>query len=104
MSNRRATALISTAVFCRAESRRDQEEGGELDSQEEIRLICESRPDQEEGGDAGPLESPEEIKSRDVELGSQSWTCLLRQLVLDSSATDTVPVTLLRIAVETAIT
>ena len=43
------------------ESWRDQEEGGELDSHEEVRLICGSRRDQEEGGDAGP--------SRDQELG-----------------------------------
>ena len=47
-------------------------------------------------------ESPEEIKSREVELGSKSWTCLLLQLFLNSSATDIVLVTLLRTAVETA--
>ena len=34
-----------------------------------------------------PQESPEEIKSREVELGSESWTLLL-QLLLNSSATD----------------
>ena len=47
----------------------------------------------------GPQESPEEIKSREVELGSESWTCLLLPLFLNSSTTI---VTLLRTAVETA--
>ena len=41
---------------------------------------------------------------REVELGSESWTYLLLQLFLNSSATDTVLVTLLRTAVETTIT
>ena len=36
------------------ESRRDQEEGGELDSHEEVRRFCGSRPDQKVGGGAGP--------------------------------------------------
>ena len=41
------------------ESRRGQEEGGELDSHEEVKLICGpsstgSGRDQEEGGGAGP--------------------------------------------------
>ena len=35
------------------ESRRDQEDGGELDSLE-VRHFCGSRRDQEEGGGAGP--------------------------------------------------
>ena len=43
-----------------------------------------------------PQESPEEIKSREVELG---WMFLL-QLFLNSSATDIVLVTLLHTAVE----
>ena len=38
-----------------AESRRDQEEGGELDSQEEVRHFCGSRRDQEKGGGAWTL-------------------------------------------------
>ena len=62
-------------IWLYTESRRDQEEGGELDSHEEVRLSF-----------AGPGEikrrvavldpqlSPEEIKSREVELGSESWT------------------------------
>ena len=33
-----------------------------------------SRRDQEEGGGAGPSVSPEEIMSREVELGCESWT------------------------------
>ena len=40
---------------------------------------------------------------REVELGSESWTYLLLQLFLNSSATDIVLVTLLHTAVETAI-
>ena len=47
-----------------------------------------------------PQESPEEIKSREVELGSESWTCLLLQLFLNSCAADIVLVTLLHRAVE----
>ena len=49
-------------------------------------------------------ESPEKIKSREVELDSECWTCLLLQLFLNSSTTDIVLVTLLRTAVEIAIT
>ena len=43
----------------RSESRRDQEEGGDLDSHEEVRLICGSRRDQEEEGE---LDSHEEVR------------------------------------------
>ena len=35
-------------------TRRDQDEGGELDSHEEVTRFCGSRRDQEEGGGAGP--------------------------------------------------
>ena len=41
-----------------------------------------------------PQESPGESKSREVELGSESWTCLLLQLFLNSCATDIILVTL----------
>ena len=45
-----------------------------------------------------------EIKSREVELGSQSWMdCLAAELFLNSCFSDTVFLTLLRTAVETAI-
>ena len=108
-------------------SRRDQEEARELDSHEEVTHFRGSRRDQEEGGEmdfheevslsfAGPgetkrrnvvlgppQESPEDIKSMEVELGSESWTCLLLQLFLNSSAADIVLMSLLRTAVETAI-
>ena len=48
-------------------------------------------------------ESPGEIKSREVELGCHSWTvCLAAELVLNSCFSDTVFVTLLSTAVETA--
>ena len=47
-------------------------------------------------------ESPEEIKRREVELGSESRTFLL-QLFPNSSATDIVFLTLLRTAAETAV-
>ena len=66
------------------ESRRDQEEGGELDSQEET--------------------SPEEIKSREVVLGYRERAgLLLFQLFPNGGATDIVFVTLFCIAVGTAI-
>ena len=55
-----------------AESRRDQEEGGELDSHEEA--------------------SPEEIRSREVELGLR---LLLLELFPNGGATDIVFVTVL---------
>ena len=89
-------------------SRRDQEEGGELDSHEEVGHFCGSRRDQEEGGVAGrevlldPQVSPEEIKSRELELGLKAGL-LLPQLFLNSGATDIVFVTLFRTTVETAI-
>ena len=57
-----------------AESRRDQEEGGELDSHEEV--------------------SPEEIKSREVELGWRVGLLLL-QLFPNGGATDIVFMTVL---------
>ena len=63
------------------ESRRDQEEGSELDSQEQA--------------------SPEEIKSREVVLGWRDGLLLL-QLFPSSGATDIVSVTLFCIAVRTA--
>ena len=62
--------------------RRDQEEEGELDSHEDV--------------------SPEEIKSREVELGWRVGLLLL-QLFPNGGATDIVFVTLFRIAVGTAI-
>ena len=66
----------------KSESRRDREEGGELDSQEEV--------------------SPEEIKSREVELGLRVGLLLL-QLFPNGGATDIVFVTLFCIAVGTAL-
>ena len=64
------------------ESRRDQEEGGELDSQEEA--------------------SPEEIKSREVVLGYQRERVglLLLQLFPNGRATDIVFVTVLHSSLE----
>ena len=64
------------------ESRRDQEEGGEVDSHEEA--------------------SPEEIKTREVVLGWRVGLLLL-QLFPNGGATDIVFVTLFCIAVGTAI-
>ena len=58
-----------------SESKRDQEEGGELDSQEEVRLVS--------------LVSLEEIKSREVELGLKVGL-LLPQSFLNSGAMDIV--------------
>ena len=53
-----------------AESRRNQEEGGELDSHEEVRLSF-TDPGEMKSREVvlDPQESPEEIKSREVELG-----------------------------------
>ena len=63
------------------ESRRDQEEGSELDSHEEV--------------------IPEEIKTREVVLGLRVGLLLL-QLFPNGGTTDIVFVTLFRIAVGTA--
>ena len=59
------------------ESRRDQEEGGELDSHEEVRLSF-AGPGEIMRREVvlDPQESPGEIKSREAELGSESWTIL----------------------------
>ena len=45
---------FSASFSSSAESSRDQEEGGELDSDEVVRRFCRSRRDQEEGGGLGP--------------------------------------------------
>ena len=50
-----------------------------------------------------PQVSPEEIMSREVELGCESWTSFRFGLFLNSSATDIVLVTPPSTAVETAI-
>ena len=74
-----------TAAVFDTESKRDQEEGGELNSQEEA--------------------SPEEIKNREVVLGyKEKVGLLLLQLYPNGGATDIVFVTLFCIAVGTAIT
>ena len=52
-----------------SESRLDQEEEDELDSHEEVKRFCGSGRDQEERGELDPQVSPEEIMSREVELG-----------------------------------
>ena len=64
--------LLTSHPQYSAESRRDQEEGGELDCQEEA--------------------SPQEIKSREVELGLRVGLLLL-QLFPNGGATDIVFVT-----------
>ena len=50
-----------------------------------------------------PQVSPEEIMSREVELGFESWTFSAFKLLLNSGATDIVFVTRTSTAVETAI-
>ena len=62
-----------------------------LDSHEEVKLSF-AGPGEIKRREVvlDPQESPEEIKSRQAELGSESWTCLLLQLFLSSSATDIV--------------
>ena len=56
------------------ESRRDQEEGGELDSPEDVRHICGSRRDLKEGGDAGPSSQPRRDQEQGGGAGMESWT------------------------------
>ena len=56
------------------ESRRDQEEGGELDSHEEVNSFAGPGEIKRREVVLDPQESPEEIKSREVEPGSESWT------------------------------
>ena len=51
----RKATLSQPLTRTRSESSRDEEEGGELDSHEEVRHFWGSRRDQEEGGGAGPL-------------------------------------------------
>ena len=57
------------------ESKRDQEEGRELDSHEEVRLSF-AGPGEIKRREVvlDPQVNPEEIKRREVELGSESWT------------------------------
>ena len=76
-----------TNIFWTSESRRDQEEGGELDSHEEVRLPF-AGPGEIKRREVvlDPEESPVETKNRQVKLGSESWTCLLLPLFLNSSA------------------
>ena len=78
-----------------AESRRDQDEGGELGSHEELRHFCGVQA-RSRGGVLvlDPQVSPEEIKSREVELGLKGGL-LLHQLFPNSGATDIVFVTVL---------
>ena len=59
-----------------SESRRAQEEGGgELDSHEKVRLSLVGLGEiKRREVVLNPQESPEEIKSKEVELGSESWT------------------------------
>ena len=79
------------------EFRRDQEEGRELDSHEEVKLSF-AGPGEIKRMEVAldPQESPEESQSREDELGSENLTCLLLQLFHNSSTTDIVLVTLLR--------
>ena len=57
-----------------SKSRRDQEEGGELDYHEEVRLsFAGSGEIKRREVVLDPQVIPEEIKIREVELGSESW-------------------------------
>ena len=60
-----------------------------MDSHKEVRHFCGSRRDQEEEGGAGPSRqvSPEQIKSREMELGLKVGL-LLPLLFLNSGAAD----------------
>ena len=91
----------SVARPSRVESRRDQVEGGGLGSYEEVGRFCGSRRDQEKVGGLDRQVSPEEIRSREVELRLKVGLLLL-QLFPNGGATDIVFETLFRIAVGTA--
>ena len=56
------------------ESRQDHEEGGELDSHKEVKTILRVQARSRGGRWCWTQVSPEEIKGREVELGSESWT------------------------------
>ena len=71
------------------ESRRDEEDEGELDSHKE-------------GGGAGPSREPRTVQEHEGQTGLGKLDCPLFLLFPNSCATDIVFVTLLRIAVETA--
>ena len=83
-------------------TRRDQEEGGELDPHEEVTRICGSRRDQMREVVLDPQVSPEKIRSREVQLGLRVGLLSL-QLFPKGRATDIVFLTLFCIAVGTAI-
>ena len=66
-------------------------------------IICGSRRDQEEGGGAGPSREPRRDQEQGGGAGLRKSDNRLFKLFLNSCATDTVSVTLLRTAAETAI-
>ena len=66
-------------------------------------IICGSRRDLEEGGGAGPSSEHRGDQEQGDGAGIRKLDNLLLQLFLNSSATDIVLLTLLRTAVETAI-
>ena len=72
-----------------------------MDSHKEVRHFCGSRRDQEEGGMLDPQVIPEEIKSREIELGSKVGTSFAS--VVSQRRSYIVFVTLFCIAVWTAI-
>ena len=88
----RCIKAINIVYLLFTESRRDQEEGGELDSHEEIRHFAGPGEIKRKVVVLDPQVSPEEIKSREVELGLKVGL-LLPQLFLNSGATDIVFVT-----------
>ena len=81
--------------------RRDQEEAGKLDSHEEIDAFAGPSERKRKEVVLDPQVSPEEIESRDVELGFKVGLLLL-QLFPNGGATDIVFVTLFSTAVGTA--
>ena len=78
----------------------DQEEGGEVDSHEKVRLSL-AGPGEINRREVvlNPQVSPENM-SREVELGSKSWTSFAAAV---AAVTDIVLATVLHLAVETAI-
>ena len=87
------TLMKSWTIICG--SRRDQEEGGELDSHEELDNHLRVQARSRGGGGAGPSREPRRDQEQGGGAGLRKLDNLLLQLFLNSFSTDIVFVTLL---------
>ena len=76
-----------------SESRRDQEEGGELDSHEELNYHLRVQARSRGGGGAGPSRQPTRDQEQGGGAGFRKLDYPLLQLFLNDCATDSVFVT-----------